>query len=106
MSEVVRMGDPLVADKESAKVDASVADNARKKFLHYHKDVSNLEFIDVYRLLLLFNVTDPCLQHSIKKLLVAGGRSGGKDINKDVAEAIVTLQRWQEIQRENATKPS
>lgn len=106
MSEVVRMGDPLAADKESAKVDTPAAGDARKKFSHYHKDVSNLEFIDVYRLLLLFNVTDPCLQHSIKKLLVAGGRSGGKDINKDVAEAIVTLQRWQEIQRENATKLS
>ena len=39
---------------------------------HYFKDVSNLKHIDVYRVLLLFGVTDPCLQHATKKLLCAG----------------------------------
>lgn len=50
-------------------------------------------------LLKLFDVTDPCLQHAIKKLLVAGGR-GQKDISKDIQEAIVTLTRWQQMQEE------
>ena len=67
---------------------------------HYFKDVSNLKSIDVYRVLNLFEVTDPCLQHVIKKLLVAGGR-GHKDTTKDIQEAIDSLVRYQEMQSEN-----
>lgn len=69
------------------------------KHNHYFKDVSQFNTIDVYRVLQLFNVTDPCLQHAVKKLLVAGGR-GVKDIGKDVQEAIDTLLRFQEMQVE------
>lgn len=70
------------------------------KHPHYHKDVRHLETIDVYRVLTLFNVTDPCIQHAVKKLLVAGGRGAGKDIGKDILEAIDSLQRWQEMRLE------
>jgi hypothetical protein len=70
-------------------------------FPHYFKDVSKLAAIDVYRVLLLFGVTDPCLQHAIKKLLVAGGR-GAKSADKDVGESIATLQRWVEMREEDA----
>jgi len=63
-----------------------------KKFNHYFKDVSHLEVIDVYRVLSLFEVADPCLQHAIKKLLVAGKR-GVKDSTKDIQEAIDSLER-------------
>lgn len=59
-----------------------------------------MEYIDVYRVLTLFNVIDPCIAHAVKKLLVAGGRGAGKDIERDVKEAIDTLQRWQEMQAE------
>lgn len=69
---------------------------------HYFKDVAKLQTIDVYRALALFNVTDPCLQHAVKKLLVAGGRGGGKDISRDIQEAIDTLARWQEMRVEEA----
>lgn len=69
---------------------------------HYFKDVSKLQTVDVYRALTLFAVTDPCLQHAIKKLLVAGGRGGGKDISRDIGEAIDTLKRWQEMRAEEA----
>ena len=72
-----------------------------RKHSHYFKDVSNLKEVDVYRVLKLFNVTDPCIQHPIKKLLVAGGRGGGKDISKDIQEAIDTLERWKEMQAED-----
>lgn len=71
------------------------------KHPHYHKDVRHLQTIDVYRVLGLFNVTDPCIQHAVKKLLVAGGRGAGKDLSKDVQEAIDSLQRFQEMQSEN-----
>lgn len=73
-----------------------------KKHSHYFKDVSALETIDIYRVLERFAVTDPCIQHAAKKLLVAGGRGAGKDIGQDIQEAIDTLTRWQEMRREDA----
>lgn len=72
------------------------------KHSHYFKPVHHLAHVDVYRVLSLFNVTDPCLQHAIKKLLVAGGRGAGKDEGKDIQEAIDTLQRWQAMRAEDA----
>ena len=62
----------------------------------YRRDVSGLEFIDVYRVLTLYDVTDPCLGEAIKKLLMPGDR-GDKSEAQDVAEAIVALRRWQEM---------
>ena len=70
---------------------------------HYFKDVSNLKHIDIYRVLLLFAVTDPCLQHAVKKLLCAGNR-GVKDELKDVQEAISSLTRYLEIKTEDNKK--
>jgi len=75
---------------------------AKTKNPHYYKNVAHLSEVDVYRLLLLFNVTDPCIQHAVKKLLVTGGRSGGKSQEQDVKEAIQTLQRWQEMREEDS----
>lgn len=71
-----------------------------KKHYHYFKDVSNLLKIDVYRVLKLFDVTDPCIQHAVKKLLCAGGR-GVKDVDKDVHEAIDSLLRYEEMRKED-----
>ena len=73
------------------------------KHSHYFKDVSKLQTIDVYRVLQLFEVTDPCLQHAIKKLLIAGGR-GAKDTDRDIAEAIDSLKRWQ-VMRDEDNRP-
>jgi hypothetical protein len=77
----------------------------RTRHSHYHKMVAGLDFVDVYRVLLLFNVTDPCLQHAIKKLLVAGGRGAGKDISRDIQEAMDSLARWQEMRAEEPAAP-
>lgn len=71
-----------------------------KKHSHYFKDVSNLLELDVYRVLKLFDVTDPCIQHAVKKLLCAGGR-GVKDVDKDVHEAIDSLLRYEEMRKED-----
>jgi hypothetical protein len=78
------------------------ATGIREGFSHYHKPCP-YSHVDVYRVLKLFGVTDPCLQHAIKKLLVAGGR-GQKDITRDVQEAVVTLTRWQQMQEEEKAK--
>tara|TARA_R110000803_G_C11875815_1_gene309076 strand:+ start:143 stop:421 length:279 start_codon:yes stop_codon:yes gene_type:complete len=68
---------------------------------HYFKNVEHLKEIDVYRVLELFEVTDPCLAHAIKKLLVAGGRGAGKSRNQDVCEAVESCQRFLQMGREN-----
>jgi hypothetical protein len=69
------------------------------RYNHYFKDVRHIDGIDVYRVLELFNVTDPCLQHAVKKLLCAGKR-GAKDEEQDVQEAIDTLERYQDMKVE------
>lgn len=70
---------------------------------HYKKDVKHLEMIDVYRVLDLWQVTSPPLQHALKKILAAGQR-GAKDEAKDVQEAIDSLKRWQDMQAEDQKK--
>lgn len=74
-----------------------------KRHNHYFKDVSHINYIDVYRVLELFEVTDPCLQHAVKKLLVAGNR-GHKNIDRDVQDVIDSCLRWQQIKLENDLK--
>ncbi len=73
-----------------------------RKHAHYFKEVPTTE-IDVYAVLRAFEVTHPCLQHALKKLLVAGKR-GSKSFQQDVQEAIDTLERGLEMERQ-AQKP-
>lgn len=73
------------------------------EYSHYQKSVEHLKWIDVYRVLVLFGVTNPCLQHAIKKLLCAGQR-GIKDQKQDVQEAIASLLRYLEMQTEDENK--
>jgi hypothetical protein len=78
--------------------------NAGKEFKHYFKECP-YSHIDVYRVIELFGVTHPALQHAIKKLLVAGGR-GAKDAMKDVLEAAVACNRYIEMMEENGASQS
>ena len=73
------------------------------EYKHYQKSVEHLKWVDVYRILDLFNVVNPCIQHAIKKLLCAGNR-GVKDELKDVQEAIASLLRYLEMQTEDENK--
>ena len=72
-----------------------------KKHNHYFKNVAHLEELDVYRLIDLYAITDPCIQHMLKKCLVVGGR-GSKDALRDVQDIIDTAERWKQMQQENA----
>lgn len=74
--------------------------NMKNTYNYYFKNTLHLDAVDVYRVLELFEVTDPCLQHAIKKLLCAGGR-GAKDIEQDVQEAIDSLERWKDMRKED-----
>ena len=67
-----------------------------RKHRHYFKDVSNIDEIDVYAVLKLFEVTDPCLQHIIKKALCAGKR-GHKDMIEDLQNIVDTAIRAVEL---------
>lgn len=78
----------------------TAADVVKSKHSHYYKDVAQLAHVDVYRTLILFGVTDPCVQHAVKKLLCAGSR-GVKDVRRDIQEAIDTLERRMEMYRED-----
>lgn len=81
-----------------AKVDGT--DGSERKHSHYFKDVRHLDYIDVYQVCKLFPVDDDsgAITHSIKKLLVAGGRGAGKDMIKDITEARDTLNRYLQIE--------
>ena len=67
-----------------------------RKHRHYFKDVSNIAEIDVYAVLKLFDVTDPCLQHIVKKALCAGKR-GHKDMMEDLQNIVDTANRAVEL---------
>jgi hypothetical protein len=70
---------------------------------HYYKDVSHLQKVDVYRVLELYNVTNPCVQHAVKKLLCAGGR-GAKGTERDLIEAIDSITRALDMIAEDERK--
>lgn len=85
--------------KDDSVVDADFFED-EKKHSHYFKDVSHLDHVDVYRVLELFGVREHAIGHAIKKLLVAGNR-GSKNQPQDIQEAIDTLVRYQEMQKED-----
>ena len=66
----------------------------------YIVDISKYNKLDIYRILKLYEVNDPCLQHAIKKLLCAGKR-GVKNQTQDINEAILSLKRFVEMQGED-----
>lgn len=48
--------------------------------------------VDVYDVLLAFDVVNPAIQHAIKKLLCPGLR-GSKSAVQDLREAVVSIER-------------
>ena len=84
-------------------VDLSEADKGSGKYDAYFKDVRHLERIDVYRTVELFGCEKHghAIGHAVKKLLLTGVRTGGKDVEQEVQEAIDSLIRWQEMRRED-----
>ena len=66
---------------------------------HYFKPCP-YDTLDVYRVINIFGVSDPCIQHALKKLLCSGVR-GHKDQSKDIQDVIDTLKRWKEMRKED-----
>lgn len=75
-----------------------------KKYGKYFKDVRHLDRIDVYRTVDLFGCEKHghAISHAAKKLLLTGARTGGKDVETEIQEAIDSLNRWLEMRQEDA----
>jgi len=69
----------------------------------YNREIIGLEgtevTVDVYRVLDSFNVTDPAIQHALKKMLCTGLR-GHKDYLTDLDDAIESLQKAKELRKQ------
>lgn len=67
----------------------------------YHKRITGLDYqatvVDVYAVLAAFGVTCPARQHAIKKLLMAGNRSKGSQL-QDLKEAVCAVERAVQLQ--------
>ena len=66
---------------------------------HYFKPCP-YDTLDVYRVISIFGVSDPCIQHALKKMLCSGVR-GHKDQSKDIQDVIDTLERWKDMREED-----
>lgn len=56
--------------------------------------------VDVYDVLVAFDVRCPAMQHAIKKMLCSGLR-GHKDSKQDKAEAIASIKRSIELEEQD-----
>jgi len=92
--------DYKIVDGILIKVDKQ---DKQQKHQHYKKDVRNLDYIDVYRIIDLYELHDPCFQHALKKILVPGAR-GHKDLTKDINDIIDTMRRKLEMMSETEKK--
>ena len=63
--------DHEIVNRVLIKVDK---EDKQQKHQHYKKDVRHLDYIDVYRIIDLYELHDPCFQHALKKILVPGAR--------------------------------
>lgn len=65
----------------------------------YSKEIRKGVFVDVYDVLSAFDVKCPAMQHAIKKMMCSGQR-GFKGVEQDKREAIASIERSIELDRE------
>lgn len=58
----------------------------------YSREITSGVYVDVYDVLKAWQVTNPALQHLIKKALQAGER-GHKDLKEDLLDIIASAKR-------------
>lgn len=68
--------------------------------MSYKKNCKGVQ-IDVYDVLVAFDVANPAIQHAVKKLLCPGQR-GAKDVLQDLNEALVSIERAIEIEESHS----
>jgi len=62
----------------------------------YTRQIKGVD-VDIYDILVAFNVTNPATAHAIKKLLLPGER-GHKDLVTDLEEAKASIERAIELE--------
>lgn len=62
----------------------------------YHREIKPGVFVDVYDVLQAFGVTNPALQHLVKKALAVGKR-GHKNADEDYQDIIDSAVRAKEL---------
>lgn len=62
----------------------------------YNREIKKGVTVDVYDVLKAFNVTNPALQHLVKKALAVGQR-GHKDASEDYQDIIASAVRAKEL---------
>lgn len=92
-------GDVVIAHREPIASDQVLNDcigepEANNKYLH---EIKPGIFVDVYDVLMAWNVTNPALQHLIKKALQAGER-GHKSREQDLQDIIDSAIRAKELE--------
>ncbi|QCQ57341.1 hypothetical protein KGB50_gp58 [Shigella phage DS8] len=89
---VIAYREPITDEKDlNDCIGAPEADN---KYLH---EIKPGIFVDVYDVLMAWNVTNPALQHLIKKALQAGDR-GHKSREQDLQDIIDSAIRAKELE--------
>ena len=90
---------PLYVTGESIKANTISLPESGKKYRKKITDAEgNTANVDVYDVLKAFNVTDPALQHLIKKGLNAGNR-GHKDLTVDLQDITDSAIRAQQLNK-------
>ena len=78
--------------------DKTLAEEYPTEYKHYQYSYKGIK-LDPYRILSVYGVTCPAMQHAIKKLLRAG--NSVKDLEQDIQEVIDTLKRKLEMLKED-----
>lgn len=65
----------------------------------YHREIKSHVWVDVYDVLEAFEVRNSAVQHALKKLLAPGQR-GTKSTVQDLEEAILSINRAIELEKE------
>ena len=83
----------------------SIKDHSGNKYIRKIQSCVNSAHtnVDVYAVLVAFNVTCPAVAHAIKKLLCAGIRNKGSR-KQDLQEAIDALHRAIEMEEDDGTE--
>lgn len=79
-----------------ASIPATAEHSDQKGRSKYHREITRGTFVDVYDVLNAFKVTNPALQHLVKKALAPGQR-GHKDRAQDLEEIVVSAIRAREL---------
>lgn len=99
ISEIEALGDIVIAYRELITDEQDLNDcigspEADNKYL---REIKPGVFVDVYDVLMAWNVTNPALQHLIKKALQAGER-GHKSREQDLQDIIDSAIRAKELE--------